>query len=55
MNWQDEFIQLYTSTSLEDMRKAFDLKRKHIPSKLYRYREVSKENLQYRKQEISNG
>ena len=55
MNWQDEFIQLYTSTNLENMRKAFDLKRKHIPSKLYRYREVSKETLQYRKQEISNG
>lgn len=55
MDWQDTFIQLYTSTSLEDGRKAFELKRAHIPPKLYRYRAVSKENLDYRKQEIATG
>lgn len=55
MGWQDAFMQLYTSTNLEDGRKAIELKRKYIPSKLYRYRDVSKENLKYRKQEIATG
>lgn len=55
MDWQNTFMQLYTSTSLEDGRKAFELKRNHIPSKLYRYRTVSQENLDYRKQEIASG
>lgn len=31
MDWQDTFMQLYTSTSLEDGHKAFELKRDHIP------------------------
>ena len=55
MDWQNTFMQLYTSTSLEDGRKAFELKRNHIPSKLYRYRTLSQENLDYRKQEIASG
>lgn len=55
MEWQDEFIKLYTSRSIEESRKAFKLKRHFIPSKLYRYREVSKENVHYRKKEITKG
>lgn len=55
MKWEEEFVQLYTSTDLEKGREAFALKRKYIPAKLYRYRTVSKETLEYRKLEIVNG
>lgn len=42
MKWQEEFIQLYTSGNLENVRKAFELKRKYIPQKLYRYRPIGR-------------
>lgn len=55
MKWQEEFIQLYTSGNLENVHKAFELKSKYIPQKLYRYRPISQENLCYRKKEIAEG
>ena len=54
-NWQREFIRLYTSANLDDGRKSFALKSKHLPPKLYRYRPVSESNLCHRIREITEG
>ncbi len=55
MEWQKQFLQLYTSENLEDFRKALELKRQHIPSKLYRYRSVTDDNMPHRINEIVCG
>lgn len=41
MEWEQEFVRLYTSADLNDVKKVFELKRKNIPPKLYRYRDVT--------------
>ena len=51
--WENEFWKLFVSTLKGDLRKALDLKRKHIPEKLYRYRNL--DNLDYRTSEIATG
>lgn len=55
MEWQEEFLRLYSSTDIDDVVKALELKRKFIPRKLYRYRPLSEDNFSYRKREISEG
>ena len=55
MNWKDEFLRLYTSGISSDFGKALDLKREHIPQKLYRYRSLSDESMQHRFGEIVRG
>lgn len=51
--WENEFWELFVSTQKGDVRKALDLKRKHIPERLYRYRNLN--NLEYITGEISTG
>ena len=51
--WENEFWELFVSTQKGDVRKALDLKRKHIPERLYRYRNLN--NLDYLTGEISTG
>lgn len=53
MDWIDEFIKLYSSKEESDFTKALELKRTHIPNKLYRYRTTNK--LEYLKEEICDG
>lgn len=53
MDWIDEFIKLYSSKEESDFTKALELKRAHIPNKLYRYRTTK--NLEYLKEEICDG
>lgn len=55
MDWKKEFMCLYTSDVTTDFRKALELKREHIPTKLYRYRALSDESMKYRFDEIVNG
>ena len=55
MDWKDDFFKLYESGKLDDFKTALELKRNNIPKKLYRYRTVTDENLQYRKKEIVDG
>lgn len=38
MDWQTKFLNLYMSQSVQDFSTALELKRAHIPAKLYRYR-----------------
>ena len=53
MDWIDDFIKLYSSKEKGDFTKALELKREHIPNKLYRYRTTG--NLEYLKGEICDG
>lgn len=53
MDWQSDFLKLYMSNNVEDFSCALDLKRKHIPQKLYRYRSTA--NISYIIDEISDG
>lgn len=55
MDWQEQFLRLYTSKSLEDFSKALELKREHIPPKLYRYRAITDGNMKHRVNEIVHG
>lgn len=55
MDWKSEFHSLYISKSLDGHGKALDLKRDHLPQKLYRYRPVSDDNLEFRRQELLGG
>ena len=43
--WKTKFLELYISGDLLKFRQAFDLKRKHIPPKLYRYRALSDDSI----------
>lgn len=53
MDWIDDFIKLYSSKEKGDFTNALELKRAHIPNKLYRYRTTN--NLEYLKEEICDG
>lgn len=53
LDWKREFLSLYTSYDLERSREAFELKREHIPAKLFRYRDLCSDNIEYRKREIA--
>ncbi len=55
MDWKEKFFELYESGKSDGFSEALDLKRKNIPNRLYRYRTVTDENLQYRKNEIVEG
>lgn len=55
MCWQEKFFELYTSGSLNNHSKALELKLKNIPTKLYRYRPLSDNDMKYRFNEIVNG
>lgn len=55
-DWKTEFIELYMSGDVKKFRQALDLKRQHIPKKLYRYRTLSDTNIsKYRFGEIVRG
>lgn len=55
-NWKEEFLDLYMSGDVEQFGQALDLKRLHIPKKLYRYRTLSDANIaNYRFGEIVRG
>lgn len=55
MDWQEEFMRLFTSDKSTDFRDALELKRNHIPKKLYRYRSLSHKSMPYRFDEIVHG
>ena len=40
-DWKTEFLNLYMSGDVEKFGQALDMKRLHIPKKLYRYRALS--------------
>ena len=55
-DWKTEFLNLYMSGDVEKFGQALDMKRLHIPQKLYRYRALSDDNIaQYRFREIVLG
>lgn len=55
-DWKTEFLELYMSGDVKKLRQALDLKRQHIPKKLYRYRTLSDDNIsKYRFGEIVRG
>lgn len=45
MDWKEEFLHLLFSPNTFDYSKALDLKRAHIPNKLYRYRSLTDKNI----------
>lgn len=56
MDWKSEFLSLFTSNDVKDIGKALDIKREHMPEKLYRYRSLTDENINtYRLCEIVRG
>ncbi len=55
MEWKKEFIKLYISNNVTEYGMALELKCKHIPNKLYRYRSLSDETMEYRFGEIVRG
>ena len=40
MDWKDEFIEMFMAGDLKNFSAALELKREHIPKRLYRYRSV---------------
>lgn len=55
-DWKTEFLDLYMSGDVEKFGQALELKRLHIPKKLYRYRTISDDNItSYRFDEIVRG
>lgn len=55
-DWKTQFLDLYMSGDVEKFGQALDLKRLHIPKRLYRYRTLSDENItKYRFGEIVRG
>lgn len=54
MDWKEKFLELYTSNDFQLYEKALEMKRKHIPEKLYRYRSMSVESKINRKMEIEH-
>ena len=55
MTWKNDFLRLYTSEVISDFEKALELKREHIPQKLYRYRSLSDKSMEHRFGEIVRG
>lgn len=53
MDWKNEFLKLYMSSTAGSLDKALELKRNHLPQKLYRYRKA--DNLEHLKNEICKG
>lgn len=53
MGWKDEFLKLFMSSAETNFNKAIELKRNHLPQKLYRYRKT--DNLEHLKNEICKG
>lgn len=53
MDWKTEFLELYISKQNGDFSKALDLKREHIPEKLYRYRDL--ERMSHIREEVCGG
>lgn len=54
--WKTEFLELYMSGDVEKFGQALELKRLHIPKRLYRYRTLSDDNItKYRFSEIVRG
>lgn len=55
-DWKTEFLDLYMSGDVKKFGQALDLKRLHIPKRLYRYRALSDDNIsKYRFGEIVRG
>lgn len=55
-SWKEQFLELYMSGDAKKFGQALELKRLHMPKKLYRYRALSDENIgNYRKSEIIGG
>lgn len=54
-DWKTEFLDLYMSGDVGKFSQALDLKRLHIPKRLYRYRTLSDDNITYRFAEIVRG
>ncbi len=55
MDWKEKFFELYESGKYEDYQAALEIKKLNLPPKLYRYRSVTKDNLEYREREIVKG
>lgn len=55
MDWKEKFLELYILGEVNAFRAALDLKREHLPQKLYRYRTVSDDSMEYRFGEIVRG
>lgn len=55
MEWKEEFLQLYLLNDIASYGKALDLKRSHIPEKLFRYRSLSNDSMKHRFGEIIRG
>lgn len=55
MGWKSDFYTLYFSKLHEHHKKALELKRDNLPPKLYRYRPVSDDNMEYRRRELLGG
>lgn len=54
--WKTEFLDLYMSGDVVKFRQALDLKRLHMPKRLYRYRTLRDDNIsKYRFGEIVRG
>lgn len=54
-NWKEQYHQYLLEDSFEAMSKSLDLKNEHLPQKLYRYRSVTRDSMNYRLNEIENG
>ena len=55
-DWKTEFLNLYMSDDVKKFGQALDLKRLHIPKRLYRYRALSDDSIiKYRFGEIVRG
>lgn len=55
-DWKTQFLDLYMSGDVKEFGQALELKRQHIPEKLYRYRTLSDDNIiKYRLGEIVRG
>lgn len=44
-DWKTQFLDLYMSGDVKEFGQALELKRQHIPEKLYRYRTLSDDNI----------
>lgn len=55
MSWKEEFFELYSTDGKDNFSRALDMKLHNIPKKLYRYRSVTDNNLEFRKDEIVYG
>ena len=54
-DWKEQFLDLYMSGDVGKFSQALELKRLHMPKRLYRYRALSDSNIKYRFGEIVRG